>query len=85
MEALWQWDDIFKVLKDKTVSQKFYVNKAIFKKWGQNIDSLLPLMPSPPLPRPKNKNKKDFIAGKSALQENWRSSSAWDGKTSLQF
>lgn len=32
MEALWQWDDIFKVLKDKTVSQKFYVNKAIFKK-----------------------------------------------------
>lgn len=33
-------------------------------------------MPSPPLPPPKNKNKKDFIAGKSALQENWRSSSA---------
>ena len=83
MEALWQWDDIFKVLKDKTVSQKFYVNKAIFQKWGQNIDSLLPLMPSPPLLSPKN--KKDFIAGKSALQENWRSSSAWGGKTSLQF
>ena len=59
MDALWQWDDIFKVLKDKTCQSKILSTKLSFK----NEDKIQVILCPSCLPLPLTKNKKDFIVG----------------------
>ena len=57
MDALWQWDVMFKVLKVKIVSQKFCQTKLSFKTEGKIHTFLY----TPPL--------KEFFAMNSDIQE----------------
>ena len=78
MDALWQWDVMFKVLKVKTVSQKFCQTKLSFKTEGKIHTFLY----TPP--------QKEFFAMNSDIQEKpkrgfQRFSGFQENKPRLQF
>ena len=63
MDVLWRWDDILKVLKDKTVNQKFCIKQTTSQK-GEQKDRY-----TSPLPCPTR--KKSFL-GNLPYRKNWR-------------